>query len=145
MNGTEDAASRAAELWQALPVGYVLTVLLEMPILLVGLSPRHSWGRKIFAGFWLTACTYPIVVLVLPLLLEQRFGTAVYLTVAETFAPLAECTLFWLASYSLPAHPQPPLTRRDFWRDMTAIVVANLTSFLIGGLLWQIIFPSAQT
>ena len=83
-----------AELWAWLPFGYVLTVSVETPVLVFGLSRRHSLARKLFAGLWLTACTYPIVVLVLPILIPSR---GVYVAVAETFAPAAECTLFWLA------------------------------------------------
>jgi hypothetical protein len=84
------------QLWTFLPWGYALTVALELPVLLVGLSPRHPLRRRIFAGFWLTACTYPIVILVLPPLLWSRWGETAYLIIAETFAPAAECLLFWL-------------------------------------------------
>jgi hypothetical protein len=101
-----------------LPVGYALTVLLEAPILMAGLSPHHSWRRRLFAGFWLTACTYPIVILVMPALFESR---TVYLWAAETFAPLAECLLFY---WMLP--------ERRSWRDAAVIVAANLASFLAG-------------
>jgi hypothetical protein len=135
MSGSEAVPYDAAELWRFLPLGYVLTVLLEMPVLLVGLSPRHSWGRKIFAGFWLTACTYPIVVLVLPLLLQERFGHATYLATAETFAPLAECLLFYFAYHTAPAPAASPLTRTDLIRDMVTIIGANLVSFLVGAWL----------
>ena len=98
-----------------LPVGYSLSVLIETPVLLVGLSRQHSLRTKIFAGLWLTACTYPIVILTLPPL-TGRF----YLPVAETFAPAAECILF------------ATVTKDWSWRDMAAITVANLASFLIG-------------
>ena len=112
-----------SELWAWLPFGYVLTVAVETPVLLVGLSRRHSLARKLFAGLWLTACTYPVVVLVLPILIPSR---GIYVTVAEVFAPAAECTLFWLAFRE----------RESFWRDMAAIVVANLASFGAGVLLF---------
>lgn len=114
------------ELWRFLPLGYLLTILIETPILLVGLSPRHPLRRKLFAGVWLTACTYPIVVLVLPLLFapDQRI---LYLVVAETFAPVAECVLFWLAFGK-----QEAVGTSSMWRDFTAIIVANLASFGIG-------------
>jgi hypothetical protein len=111
-----------SELWAWLPVGYLLTICIETPVLLVGLSRKHPYGRKLFAGLWLTACTYPVVVLVFPLLVtSSRFA---YLAVAETFAPAAECLLFWLAFRE----------RETVWRDMTTIVVANLASFLAGEL-----------
>ena len=117
------------ELWRFLPLGYLLTILIETPILLIGLSRRHPFTRKLFAGVWLTACTYPIVVLVLPLLFapNQRF---LYLLVAETFAPVAECILFWLAFGNREA-----VGTRTMWRDFMVIIVANLASFGIGEVL----------
>src|SRR2546429_5925532 len=84
------------DLWRFLPLGYLFTILIETPILLLGLSKRHSIKRRLFAGIWLTACTYPIVVLVMPLMLAN-VSRAIYLVVAETFAPFVECALFWLA------------------------------------------------
>ena len=84
------------QLWRFLPLGYLLTILIEIPILFLGLSKRHPSGRKILAGIWLTACTYPVVTLVLPLLFV-RSSRATFLVVAESFAPVAECILFWLA------------------------------------------------
>ena len=55
-----------------LPVGYLVTVLIEAPILFVGLSRRHRRGERLFAGLWLTACTYPIVVIVMPTVMKNR-------------------------------------------------------------------------
>src|SRR5712691_1492133 len=85
-----------SDLWRFLVIGYPFTILIETPLLLIGLSKRHSIKRRLFAGIWLTACTYPIVVLVLPLFFASASRT-LYLIVAETFAPVAECVLFWLA------------------------------------------------
>jgi hypothetical protein len=113
-------------LWRFLPLGYLLTILIETPILLIGLSRRHPIKRRLLAGVWLTACTYPIVVLVLPLAFENS-SRAIYLIVAETFAPLAECVLFWLAYGK-----QEEVGKRSMWQDFAAIVVANLASFLAG-------------
>lgn len=120
------AAYSPSELWRFLPLGYLLTILIETPIVCVGLSRRHSLSRKLLAGVWLTACTYPIVTLVLPLLFttEQR---ALYLVVAETFAPVAECTLFWLAF-----GVNEELGKASMCRDFTTIIIANLASFGIG-------------
>jgi hypothetical protein len=108
------------ELWRFLPLGYLLTIAIETPILFVGLSRHHSKQRRIAAGLWLTACTYPIVVLVLPLLFVNS-SRAVYLGVAEIFAPVAECLLFWLA-----------FGKEATWRDFGVIVAANLASFVVG-------------
>lgn len=68
---------------------YALTAAVEMSVLLLLLSRRHSAGVAAFAGAWLIACTYPVVWLVLPPLLdgEPRW---VYLLVAE-------CAVFWFA------------------------------------------------
>ena len=109
------------ELWRFFPIGYLLTIVIETPILLVGLSARHTLRRRLFAGVWLTACTYPIVVLVLPLLFTSRF---IFLLIAETFAPLAECLLFWLAFGGKEGSVR--------WRDFAVIVIANLASFGVG-------------
>src|SRR5262245_45715769 len=107
--------------WRFLIVGYALTVLIEVPVLLVGLSPRHGLRRRVAAGLWLTACTYPVVVLVLPAFIASRWR---YLLAVETFATLAEWELFRLA-FPDP----PPRSRRDALRDGLAIGVANLASF----------------
>jgi len=116
-----------SDLWRFLPLGYLVTILIETPILLVGLSRRHPLKRKILAGVWLTACTYPIVVLVLPLLFESRFN---YLVVAETFAPVSEGFLVWFAFGE-----NRDARNRSMWRDFAAIVVANLASFTAGEVL----------
>jgi hypothetical protein len=114
-----------SELWRFLPLGYLLTILIETPILCVGLSRRHPLRRKLFAGVWLTACTYPIVTLVLPLLFSAE-SRSLYLVVAETFAPVAECILFWLA------FGKDEVLDKASIRDFLAIIVANLVSFGIG-------------
>lgn len=119
------------DLWRFLLPGYLLTVALEAPVLFVGLSARHARRTRVLAAWWLTACTYPIVVLVLPLtpglsLAEERWR---YVAVAETFAPLAECVMFRLA-YGGGAWSAA-------LRDYAAIVAANLVSFLVGGWLWD--------
>ncbi|HEX7723604.1 MAG TPA: hypothetical protein VF397_15695 [Pyrinomonadaceae bacterium] len=118
-----------SDLWRFLLIGYPFTILIETPVLLLGLSQRHSIKRRIFAGVWLTACTYPIVVLVMPLMLANVSRT-IYLVVAETFAPVAECVLFWLA-YGKAEE----LGKRSMWQDFATIVIANLASFLGGEVL----------
>ena len=111
-----------SELWRFLPLGYLFTIAIEIPILFFGLSAHHSKLRRVGAGVWLTACTYPIVVLVLPLLFSERW---LFLLVGEIFAPVAECALFWLA-----------FGREARWRDFAVIVIANLASFLIGEIVF---------
>jgi hypothetical protein len=124
---TQDLPLR--DLWLFLPVGYLVTIAIETPILLVGLSPRVSFRKKLFCGAWLTACTYPIVVLVLPAIFFDE-SRALYLFVAETFAPVAECTLFWLAFRN-----KGLLESSDWMRCFVAIVIANLASFGFGEVL----------
>lgn len=121
--------ARAVQLWWFLPVGYLLTVAVETPVLLLGLSARHPAPRKFLSGLWLTACTYPVVVLVLPLLFQSSSRFA-YLVMAETFAPVAECALFWAAFGE-----RDELGRASMWRDFAAITAANLASFALGELL----------
>ncbi|HEX8557190.1 MAG TPA: hypothetical protein VF668_03760 [Pyrinomonadaceae bacterium] len=114
------------DLWRFLPLGYLFTVAVETPVLLLGLSPRHPFRRRLFAGLWLTACTYPVVVLVLPPLF-QGSPRALYLAAAETFAPAAECLLFRLAFGGVAAEGGGVRPR-----DFAAVVAANLLSFLLG-------------
>src|SRR5216110_1385672 len=110
----------AFDLWRFFPLGYLFSILIETPILIIGLSRRHSLKRRLFAGVWLTACTYPIVVLVLPLIFANSSRT-IYLAAAETFAPVAECALFW-GAYGKTEE----LGKRSMWQDFATIVIANL-------------------
>jgi hypothetical protein len=114
------------ELWFFLPFGYLLTILIETPVLLVGLSSKLTFIQKLLCGVWLTACTYPIVVLVLPTLM-QGFPRWQYLSIAEVFAPVAESLLFWLAFRA-----RGLLETSDWVRCFVAIVIANLASFGFG-------------
>ena len=115
-----------SDLWRFLVPGYLLSILIETPVLLIGLSKRHSIKRRLIAGVWLTACTYPIVVLVLPPLFINT-SRANYLIVAETFAPVGECILFWLAYGE-----RNGVGKASMWRDFATIIVANLASFGLG-------------
>lgn len=119
----------ARDLWFFLPFGYLTTILIEAPILLLGLAKPISLRRRLWCGIWLTACTYPIIILVLPAILFDQ-SRSLYLAIAETFAPLGECFLFWLAFRSERA-----LEGSDWIRSFGAIIVANLVSFGIGELL----------
>jgi hypothetical protein len=107
-------------------VGYLISIVVETAVLLALLSRRHPVRLRLFAGVWLTACTYPVVWLVLPPLFsaDERW---LYLLVAETFAPAAECAIFWLA-FVRPL----PTNRRDTLRDFATITLANLCSFGAG-------------
>src|ERR1044071_8969754 len=116
------------DLWRFLLVGYLVTVAVETPVLVLFLSKRHGLKHRLFAGLWLTACTYPVVVLVLPPLFADS-SRALYLLVAETFAPAAECVLFYLAFRGKEGGGGVT------WRDMAAVVAANLLSFLAGEVL----------
>lgn len=113
-------------LWLFLPLGYITTILIETPFLIFGLSPKLTFKQKLLCGIWLTACTYPIVVLVLPAIFFDSSRT-LYLIVAETFAPLGECLFFWLAFRG-----KNLLEKGDWIRSFAAIIIANLASFGIG-------------
>jgi hypothetical protein len=115
----------AEELWLFLPRGYLLTIAIEAPILVLGLSSGHSLPRRLLAGCWLTACTYPIVVLVLPLTVGLWWGKWAYLVVAETYALFAECLLFRVA---FPGAESRVLVLRD----MAVIAIANACSWMVG-------------
>ena len=117
------------DLWAFLPLGYLVTILIETPVLLFGLSPKVTPRQRLWCGVWLTACTYPIVVLVLPAVFLNESRT-LYLAVAETFAPVAECILFWMAFRG-----KSELVTRDWARCFIAIVIANLASFGLGEVL----------
>ena len=121
------------ELWRFFPIGYLVTIAIETPILVVGLSIRHSFRRRLFAGIWLTACTYPIVTLVLPLVLND-YSRRTFLAIAEVFAPVVECLLFWLAF-----EWKSGATQKQVARDFAVIIIANLASFAAGEMLnvWQ--------
>ena len=139
-------------LWRWLPVGYVMTVALELPVLLVGLGRRDATGvgrrvprrrgaaaevgrrvprrrdsrspyttsQRVAAGLWLTAVTYPIVALVLPLLMWPHWSYVAYVIVAELFAITTECLLF-------------RLLWRGTVRDLAVVALANVVSATLGG------------
>lgn len=114
------------DLWYFLPFGYLFTILIETPILLLGLGRKFSFKQKLFAGIWLTACTYPIVVIVLPTIFAGS-PRWLYLTVAEVFAPVAECVIFWLAFRGTDGV--------NWMRSFFVIILANLASFGLGEVL----------
>jgi hypothetical protein len=113
--------------------GYFLTISVETLVLLVGLSRRHPVSRRFAAGVWLTACTYPLLWLVLPVFIPPQSHTALYLAVGESLVPLAECALFWLAFQR-----GRNLSARERWRDWISIVLANLASFGLGELYYSL-------
>jgi hypothetical protein len=117
----------SSDYFRLMLISYLLTVIIETVVLLALLSRRHSVGEKLFAGAWLSAVTYPIVWLVLPALIEERW---LYVLVAETFAPVVEGALFWSAF--VRHRPRDPRATR---RDLAAIVLANLASFGLGEVL----------
>jgi hypothetical protein len=115
--------------WTFLPLGYLLSVLIEGPVLLLGLSPQHPMRSRLLAALWLTACTYPVVALVLPAVVDPVADRAVYLLLAETFAPATECLLFALAFRQRGV---------GLGRDCALIVLANVLSFAFGEALYRL-------
>ena len=118
-----------SDLWKFRPLGYLVTILIETPVLLIGLPRAVATRQRLWLGVWLTACTYPIVVLVLPAIFYGR-SRALYLLVAETFAPVAECFLFWLAFRG-----RGLIGTTDWIRSFVVITLANLASFGLGEVL----------
>jgi hypothetical protein len=121
--------SNPRDLWLFLPLGYLFTVAIEAPVLVACLPGKFSLKERFFAGLWLTACTYPVVVLVLPTIFASS-SRSLYLLVAETFAPVAECALFWFV-FRDRLHPGIKGKLRSF----AVITLANLLSFGLGELL----------
>jgi hypothetical protein len=109
---------------------YLFSVTVETAVLVVALSRRHTLRRRLLAGVWLTACTYPVVWYVLPFVFDPAEERLWYLLVAETFAPAAECLIFLLAF----VRGLPPNSRATV-RDVAAITLANLASFGVGELV----------
>lgn len=119
-------------LWSFLIPGFFTTIAIETPVLLFCLSKRHPLQQKLFAGIGLTAFTYPFVVLIFPILIWEPFGRPVYLAVAEFFAPLTECLLFywfWIRLKNIEEATLPLLNRSNV-RDFLSIILANLCSFI---------------
>lgn len=114
--------------------GYILTVLLETPVLIGGLSKRYTIKEKIFASIWLNACSYPLVSLVIPFFIDPFRERLLYLLVAETVAPASECCLFWFAFANGKACNR---LAGSSSRDLVAVVLANLFSFGVGELLYK--------
>lgn len=123
------SSDETSHFWYFLPVGYLVTILIETPVLLVGLPKKISLRQKLACGVWLTACTYPIVILVLPAIFLD-YSRNLYLFVAEIFAPVAECVLFWLAFRG-----KDLLEGKEWIRSFVAITLANLASFGIGEII----------
>lgn len=116
-------------------LGYLFSIAIETPVVVVGLSRRHTLRTKLLAGVWLTACTYPVVWFVCPALFDpsDKEQRPYYLLVAETFAPVAECLIFWVAFVR-------GLSRnsRATIQDMIAVTLANLASFGVGELVYHL-------
>ncbi len=89
----------SSELWRFFPLGYLFSILIETPVL------------------------------VMPLVFANA-SRIIYLIVAETFAPVAECILFWLAYGEAEQ-----VGKASMWQDFATIVTANLASFLCGEVL----------
>jgi hypothetical protein len=121
------------QLWLWLPIGYLLSIAIETPILMLCLSDRHPLSRRLFAGVWLTACTYPIVALVLPEVFDVATQRPLYLLVAESVAHFGECALFWMAFGT-----KKEWGRRSMWQDFVAILLANWASFSAGEVLHRL-------
>ena len=116
--------------WQTLPWAYLFTIAIESAVLWFALSRQHPAGRRLFAGVWLTACTFPVLWIALPAVMYPQSPRWLLVLVGEAFVFAAECVLFWFA------FDRGRSSRRDTLRDILAVVLANLASFLLGELAW---------
>ncbi len=111
-------------------MGYLLTISFETPVLFACLGKRYSAREKLRAGVMLTALSYPFVLFVFPLLWNPYENYPVYISVSEVFAPAFECLCF-----ALLFQRSKTLTGKQRILDYTAIVLANLFSFLSGEIM----------
>jgi hypothetical protein len=109
--------------WSFLPIGYCISVAVETPILMIGLAPAHSLRQRALAGLWLTACTYPFFILVMPFWFSSR---ETYLAVGEVLVAVTESALF------LGAFGWQDRRWAARGRNCGAIVLANLASLGVG-------------
>ena len=117
------------EAWRFLLIGYLFTVAIETPVLLVGLSKGHRLRDRLLAGIWLNACSYPIVVLVFPYVVWAPFGRVAYLAVAEILRRWPNAPSFGLCSAVLRSVSRKACTRtsRPLWLPIWP------RSFLVSG------------
>ena len=104
--------------------GGIITIVIEGTVLWFGLGRRYSTGEKLFFAAWLTAATYPVVVLVLPSLMSTSEPRSSYLFAAESFAIIGECVLFTIGSVCLD--------KPVYFKELGVIAIANLISFAAG-------------
>lgn len=120
------------ELIVQLSLGFVLFIGIESSILIACLRKQYAKTQLIFAGVWLTFCTYPVINLLLATLLGH---TPFYYAISALMAPLVEFILFWIAFES---------DRRFFdarlLHALFAIATANIASFTCGLILHMLGF-----
>ena len=117
-------------------LSYLLTVAIETPVLLIGLSRPHSWKVRLAAGIGLTACTYPLLWFVLPQVISLREHGGLFLAVGETLVSVVECAIFFVVFERGRGFGQRVLVR-----DWITIVVANLASFGLGEVI-HVLWPN---
>ncbi len=105
-------------------------MLIETPVLFICLGKRYTTKQKLLAGLLLTACSYPFVVFIFPLIWDPYKQFSIYAFVSEAFAPLSECFVFYLLFQRVKQQSQ-----REKVKDYLAVLFANLMSFLSGLIL----------
>lgn len=110
---------------------WVVMVLVQTPVLALGLSRPHTWEVRLLAGGWLSACTVPLLMLVVPYLPEQGWSLAWGLVEFRTtvcqpqvaaggcLAAVAQATLFYFAF-----DRDEPLASLHVTQDLAAVLVA---------------------
>jgi hypothetical protein len=109
------------DLWLFVLPGYLVTIAIETSVLLVALSASHKIKDRLIAGVWLTACTYPIVVLVMPNFFAD-FNESYWL-----YLLVGKFSRRWPNAFCLPLFFTPPTL---------IVVIASAISRQSWGQIW---------
>lgn len=110
--------------------GYLLTISIETPVLVFGLGNRYTLKEKLFAGAFLTGCSYPFVAIVFPMIWNPYNDYSTYVTISEIFAPVSECIIF-----ALLFQRRKLMSSRLRAQELAVVIAANLVSYLSGELM----------
>jgi hypothetical protein len=119
--------------WRVLLLGYCLFVAIELPIFLLALSARNDRRQRIFSALWLTACSFPLVILVMPAFIDmfvpKDWHGPVNTMQIALITPIVECLLFWMLTRPLDEPNSPQVSQAEWIHDLFVIVFANVLSF----------------
>lgn len=101
----------------------LFTVVLESLVLFLCLTPDIQPRQRLIAGLSLSLITFPFVNILFPMLLSPFENKIVFYVIAEMFACLTECLLFWFF------FNRSKTKDKQFFSNIIAIVFANFFSF----------------